>query len=80
MCEKEHVGHNLIGYGEIVQDKKELKKNLNDLKNKINEFKNDIKDIITKLNDLMENLDLYYNIYEDMIKYYDKKNRNYSIL
>ena len=80
MCEKEHVGHNLIGYGEIVQDKKELKKNLNDLKNKINQFKNDIKDIITKLNDLMENLDLYYNIYEDMIKYYDKKNRNYSIL
>ena len=32
------------------------------------------------LNNLMENLDIYYNIYENMINNYDKKNRNYPVL
>ena len=83
-CEKNHKGHILISYGEIVPNKVEIEEELNIFKNKINDFKNDIKqninEIITKSNNLMKNLDIYYNIYENMINNYSKKNRNYPIL
>ena len=80
ICEKDHIGHDLISYGSIIQDKKELKEKLNNFWNKINDFKNEIKETITILNNLMENFDVYYNIYDNMINNYEIKNRNFSCL
>ena len=79
-CEKEHAGHKLISFGEIVPDKEDLKEKLNAFRNKINEFKKDIKDIMKNLNNLIENLDIYVDIYEKMIINFEKKYRNYPIL
>jgi len=36
--------------------------------------------MINKLNKVMDNIDIYYNISKNMIKNYEKKNRNYIIL
>jgi len=35
---------------------------------------------MTKLNYLMENLDLYYNLFDNMINNYEIENINYPIL
>jgi len=36
--------------------------------------------MINILNKVMDNIDIYYNISKNMIKNYEKKNRNYIIL
>ena len=40
----------------------------------------DIKEIINKLNEVMENIEIYYNICNNIINNYNIKNRNYQIL
>ena len=39
-----------------------------------------IKLIINKLNEEKKNIDIYYGLYNNIYKNYDKKNRNYKIL
>jgi hypothetical protein len=40
----------------------------------------EIKDIINKLNDVIKNLDLYYNIYNNILNNYNEHKKNYEIL
>ena len=80
LCAKEHNEHKIITYGDIMPEIEEVEKNINKLKETISEFKNHINEIILKLNKLMYNLDEYYKIYNDCIKNFDVKKRNYYII
>ena len=50
------------------------------MKNEIDKFNNNIKEIINKLNELSDNMNIYYEINNNIVNNYDKKNRNYKIL
>lgn len=78
LCQKDHIGHKLIAYGDILPDID--KSEINKTKEKINEYKNNIKEVISKLNNYMEKLDSYYNIYSNIINNFDIRKRNYSIM
>jgi len=80
LCQKEHVGHKIITYGDIMPEIGKSEKELHKLKEAILEFKKNINEIIVKLNKLMKNLDDYYEIYNEIIKNFDAKKRNYYII
>ena len=77
LCIKEHNGHKLINYGDIMPNINASEEELNKLKKAINEFKCYINELILKFNKLMENLDNYFNIYNNIINNFDVKYRNY---
>ena len=79
-CEEEHSNHKTISYGGILPKEKRLKEEMNELYNKKEVLKNDIHEIIKKLKNLINSVDKYYEIYEDIIKIYGNKKRNYSLL
>ena len=79
-CEEEHAEHETISYGSILPKEKKLKEEMNDFYNKKEVFKNDINNIINKLRNLINLVDKYYEIYEDIIKSYGNKKRNYCLL
>ena len=79
-CQKEHIKHELIYYGEILKDKNELLNNMKELKIEINKFNNDINEIIKKLNNIKDNIQILYNIYNNIIEKYEDKYRNYELL
>ena len=80
LCIKEHNSHELISYGNILPDINKFTEELEKAKTFINEYKNKINEIISKLNDFKENLDKYYSFYENLIKNFDIRKRNYSII
>jgi len=80
ICEKMHIGHKIISYGVLMADKNLLKNGINELKVTIDNLKKNINEIITKLNNLTNILDIYFNIYNEIINNYNLKNRNYTIL
>ena len=80
LCIKNHSGHILITYGDIMPDIDILETELDKLKKTITEYKKYINEIILKLNKLMENLDEYYLIYDNLIHNFDVKNRNYYVI
>ena len=80
ICENEHSGHNSITYGKIFPDINKIKEETINLKNKIEKLKEDIKEIINKLNNVIYNIDDYFNIYENIMKCYFNKKRNYFLL
>ena len=53
---------------------------MKDLKIIIDKVKNNIKDIISILNNFMDQLDIFYNIYDNIFKNYDYNKRNAFIL
>ena len=78
-CEKEHdSNHKKIEYKNIIENKTEIKKEINNFRNKIDLFINNIKEIIEKLNDIIKNIDIYYKINYDIINNYDIKKKNYE--
>ena len=80
LCFNQHNEHDTISYEKIIPDIDNIKNSLIKLKNSIDIFKSDIKIMINKLNEVMKNIDLYYNINNNIYKNYDKKNINYEIL
>ena len=80
ICEKEHNNHEIISYGKIIKEEKEIKKKIKELKEIINIFNDNIDEIIYKLNKIKENIKIYYRINEDIINNYKIKNKNYKIL
>ena len=84
LCEPEHNSHSLINYSKILPNKdtkmneiKELKKNIDIFKDSLNVFVDDIKKF---LNEFIKNLEILYNINNNIINNYDEKQRNYQIL
>ena len=79
ICEDKHKEENdIIYYKDIIT-------NINNIKNeelnlKYEKFNNDIKEIIKRLNKVMDNIQIYYHIYNDIINNYDAKYVNYQLL
>ena len=80
ICEKDHDKHGIITYGKLMPNDNELKKKKEELKILISKLNDDIKDIINMLNSVINNLQIYYKIYEDAYNNYDNKNLYYNIL
>ena len=79
-CKDEHDGHENIYFQNIMPKINEVKKEKDDIKNSVDKFINEIKLMIKKLSIVMENIRKYYDIYNDIIKNYETKNRNYEII
>ena len=80
-CVDEHKGHNIKSYEDKLVNLKHSKFFLNYLDNSINKFKKNLEEAIFKFKSIKENLDIYYNLYNDMLNKYEKnKNRNYNFL
>ena len=76
-CEKNHSGHEIITYDSIMPNIETSKKELILLKESIRNLRKDIKQIIAKLNYVIDNLNNYYNIYDNIINNADIKKKNY---
>ena len=80
-CLNEHKNHSVISFEEKLIDIDKLRNNMNNLRNEINNFREKINDIIIKLKKIIENLDLYYNINNNILSNYEKnKQRNFKLL
>ena len=60
----EHESHNTIYFGELL---KNSKANINELKENIDKLNNYIRLIIEKLNNVIKNMEIYYNISNNII-------------
>jgi hypothetical protein len=79
-CEKDHTNHNIITYGSILTNKHELKYKLKEYKNIIDIFNNELNNIANILNNVKKNIDILYNIYDDMINKTNDMYRNYETI
>ena len=80
LCEKDHNNHKTLSLGKIIPDISKLEEDKNNFKIIADKCKNDIEGIINKLKNVISNIDLYYNIYNDIMEGYAVQNRNYQIL
>ena len=79
-CGGEHENHNLVDFMNIFPKEEEIKIQNNEFKIYIDKLNKDINEIIIKLNKVKENIDIYYNIYNNIINNYNSDNINYEIL
>ena len=78
-CYNEHKNHKLILYKEKLIDEKILRNKMNEFENVINKLKINIEGIIIKLKNIIENMNIIYNINNNILKRYENKNRNYKL-
>ena len=79
-CESEHTDkNNLIYFRDILPNKNKFKENVNELKIKIEEYKQKINGIKKALDNVVINLEIYYEINDNLIKDFDKKKKNYYL-
>ena len=79
-CDEEHKEHEIILLGNIKPNMSETKGKLLKVKKEIDIFNNNIKNIIMKLNELNDSINIFYEIYNNIINSYENQNRNYQIL
>ena len=80
-CKNEHQEHNIITYDNIIPDIDKIRnEELKNTEEKIYELKTIINDLINQLNQLNKNLNIYFEIYNNIITNFDKEKRNYSII
>ena len=80
-CSNEHKNHKIILYQDKIIDIKNLRKKMNEFKDIINKFKLNLEEILNKFKKIMKNMDILYNINNDILSKYEKnKNRNYKLL
>ena len=80
LCEKDHKEHKIESFSNIMPEMEKINDNMKELKLIIDKVKNNVKDIILILNKFMDQLDIFYNIYDNIFKNYEYKNRNAFIL
>ena len=71
-CSKEHKNHDKIYLGDLLVNEEA---NMNELKENIDKFNNYIRLIIEKLNNVIKNMEIYYNISNNIIN--NNENLNY---
>ena len=79
-CEKEHTEHKKIYYGDILSNEDEIAMKIAYFGRDINKLNKDIDNIIEKLNGYKDNIKEFYDIYIDVMKNVQNKNRNYELL
>ena len=76
-CEIDHKNHNCTYLGDLIPNKGNLLKEIEKFRKKIDEFNKNIKDIINILNNVTENIELYYNLCNDIFNNFKIQNKNY---
>ena len=79
-CENEHKSHNIIYFGDILPNKKNMMNNLTDLRASINKLKIKIDEIIKKFKKVISNMEIYYKISNNIITGYNIQNKNFYVL
>ena len=80
-CEKDHKNHDYINLKDNIPDKKFTFNKMDNFRKNIDNLKYLIKTTINKFNMVIQNLDIYYKIYEELIKsFYDMKYKNYQVI
>ena len=77
---KAHNSHKCISFEKIIPNIDDLKNWITKLRKKLDKFNEKIKEIIDKMNKIKENMEIYYNLYYEMIDNFDNKNRNYELI
>ena len=73
-CFNEHKNHKIISYQEKLIDEKILRNKMNEFENVINKLKINIEGIIIKLKKIIENMNIIYNINNNILKRSENKN------
>jgi len=80
-CESSHQDkENIVMYRDILPDKDKIASQINELRIMIDQYKEVIDKIKNELDDIIKNYEIYYLINDNLMKIYQKKNRNYQIL
>ena len=79
-CENSHKNHDLKYFGDLIPDMNKINNIMKKLGDEIDSIKLVKKDIIDKLNKVIENIEIYYKIYEIIVNCYQKNSHNYEIL
>ena len=81
-CSNEHKNHEIIIYQDKLIDKKILRNKMNEFKDVINKLNMNIEGIINKLKKIMENMNIIYDINNNILTNYEanKNNRNYKLI
>ena len=69
-CKVQHMNHNIQSFNEIKPNIVEIKNKMNEMKKTIDLLDVHIKEIIKCLNNVKENMDIYYEIYNNIINNY----------
>ena len=81
LCSKEHKEHNTIYFDELLNNDEINMINMKELKEYIDKFNNYIKLLIEKLNNVINNMELYYNISNNIININEELNYpNYQVI
>lgn len=81
ICESDHLDkENILYYKNILPKKEIIESQINELKIKIGKFNETIQRLKNILDKICENMKIYYNINNNLILNYQKKNRNYQSL
>ena len=79
-CENEHKECETVTLGKLIPNKKDIDKEMKELKDNIDKFKDEIKKINDILEIFLENMNIYYNIRNDINNSFNIKLKNYAIL
>ena len=80
LCEESHKNHEIINFEDILPNINELKMKTNKINIEITKLKDNINEMIKILENVIQNFDLYYKIYNDIIYGFNKNNLNYKLL
>ena len=79
-CENNHCECETIYLGKLIPNKNDMEKKCNELKENFNKLKDEIKKINDILNIFLENMNIYYDINNDINKSFDIKLKNFETL
>ena len=79
-CDKEHINHDTIYFGDLMPNIDKIKTKLLEVKSVVEVFNKKIKNIIKQLDELAKSMDAYYEIQNDILNNYELKNKNYNKL
>ena len=80
LCNQAHSGHNLESFENIISNPDNKRIELDKLKNEIDTFNKNVRKIINGLNQLIENMENYYNIFNNLFNNFSVNNKNYHVL
>ena len=76
----DHNSHECISFEKIIPNRDDLRNGIEKLRKKLDKFDDKIKELINKMNKIKESMEIYYNIYKDMINNFLNKNINYELI
>ena len=80
LCNQAHLNHKLESYENIISNPDNKRIELDKIKNEIDIFNKNVKKIINGLNQLIENMETYYNIFNNIFNNYNVNDKNYHVL